>query len=278
MSVTAVVADPPATALGAVPHRAAVPLPRAVWVLFVEKAREALRSGDLVIALGSPLVFFACFYVPLHRQFDLGGGDYAQFLTPIILLQAALFAAIAATEVAGADARAGVAERFASLPFHRTAPLLARIGWAGLRMTVSLVAGVLLGWALGFGFHGGAGAAVAFLVVPVVLAVALSMLTDAAGTAAGDAVGVAHVLMIPQLILVMASTGLVPAAAFPGWVQPFVRNQPLSVLADTMRALADGATAHWTVADWVAPIAWLIGLLAAGTLAVMAAGRRQVRR
>ncbi|GAA3968900.1 ABC transporter permease [Gordonia caeni] len=276
MSTGTLLSPPGVPVLAAAPGRARVPLTRAVRVMFTEKARAALRSGDLLIATASPLVFFACFYIPLHRRFELGGGDYAQFLTPIILLQAALFTAIAATEVAGADARAGVAERFASLPMPRTAPLLSRIGWAGVRMSFGLAAGLLLGWALGFGFHGGVGAAIAFVVVPLVFAIALSMLTDAAGTGARDAVGVAHVLMIPQLILTMASTGLVPAAAFPEWVQPFVRNQPMSILADTMRALSDGSTAQWTAAEWTAPLAWLLGLLAAGVLAVVLAGRRQV--
>lgn len=278
MSTGTVLSPPVVPVLAAAPDRARVPLPRAVRVMFIEKAREALRSGDLLIATAGPLVFFACFYIPLHRRFELGGGDYAQFLTPIIVLQAALFTAIAATEVAGADARAGVAERFASLPMSRTAPLLSRICWAVVRMSFGLAAALLLGWALGFGFHGGVGAAIVFAAVPLVFALALSMLTDAAGTGARDAVGVAHLLMIPQLILTMASTGLVPAGAFPDWVQPFVRNQPMSVLADTMRALSDGSTAQWTAAQWTAPLAWLLGLLAAGVIAVVLAGRRQVTR
>ncbi|MGN2637530.1 hypothetical protein ACTD5D_15325 [Nocardia takedensis] len=82
-----------------------------------------------MFAVFGAVIFFVCFYVPLHRQFERGGGDYAQFLTPIILLQAGLFTAISATENAGQDAREGVHERMMSLPIPRVA-LTAALLWA----------------------------------------------------------------------------------------------------------------------------------------------------
>ncbi|MFW0783139.1 ABC transporter permease [Gordonia sp. CPCC 206044] len=255
------------------PRRAAVGQGVAVGVLATEKLRGALRSGDLVMAVLSPLVFFVCFYMPLHRRFEALGADYAQFLTPIILLQAGLFTAIAATEAAGADARAGVRERLASLPIARTSVPLARMVWVLVRLVLSIAAGIAIGSALGFRFHGTWWQTVVFVLVTVLVGLALSMLTDAAGSVARNSTSVAHVLMIPQLILVMASTGLVPAEGFPTWAQPFVRNQPLSVFTDMLRGLASGDEVSAT-----APVAWLIGLLVAGWIAMVCAGRAQVGR
>src|SRR5690606_28163798 len=102
---------------------------------------------------------------------------------------------------------------------------------------------------------------------------ALSMVTDAIGTVARNSVSIASVLMIPQLILVMASTGLVAAAAFPDWIQPFVRNQPMSVYADALRALASGTDVELT-----AVVLWSVALLAVGGAAIVIAGRAQVKR
>ncbi|MGV9712556.1 ABC transporter permease [Gordonia sp. NPDC003424] len=255
------------------PHRTSVPLTVSVATLGREKLRGALRSGDLTMAALSSMVFFVCFYTPLHRRFELTGGDYAQFLTPIIALQAGLFTAIAATEAAGADARAGVRERLASLPMSRISPQLARMVWVLARLTVAMSACVAMGAALGFRFHGTWWQTIAFLVLVMLVGLGLSMLTDAAGTVARNATGVAYLLMIPQLILVMASTGLVPADAFPGWAQPFVRNQPMSVFADALRALAAGADV-----PTAAPVLWLVGLLGAGWLAMLCAARRSVGR
>ncbi|WP_067660764.1 ABC transporter permease [Nocardia harenae] len=253
--------------------RASVGLIPAAGTLAVQKIRAALRSGEVLFAVFGPVIFFVCFYGPLHRQFERGGGDYAQFITPIILLQAGIFTAITATQIAGSDARAGVYERMMSLPIPRTAPFLGRMSWVVVRMLITLGGGLGIGYALGFRFAGSAADTALFALLVVAFGLSLSMLTDAAGSVARNAVSVATVLMIPQLILVLASTGLVPAQGFPEWAQPFVRNQPLSVFADALRGLAAGADPELT-----AVLAWTAGLLLAGTVAIVAAGRAQVKR
>ncbi|MGJ0120138.1 ABC transporter permease [Williamsia sp. MIQD14] len=253
--------------------RSSVGLVSASATLAGRKIRAAVRSGDATFALLSPAVFFLCFHTPLHRRFELGGGDYAQFLTPLILVQAGLFAAIAATESAGADARAGTRMRMMSMPISRLAPVVARMTWVSVRMVLSIAAGVAVGAVLGFRFDGSSVDTALFVCLLVAFAVSVSLLTDAVGTIVTGSAAVAGVLMIPQLILVMASTGLVPAEGFPGWAQPFVRNQPVSVLTDALRALAEGRDI-----DVVAIGLWSLGLFAAGVLAVSIAGRRQFAR
>ncbi|WP_238422941.1 ABC transporter permease [Gordonia sp. 'Campus'] len=257
----------------AVAGRRSVGLLPAAVTMAHRKITAAVRSGDALFALFSPMVFFICFYVPLHRRFELGGGDYAQFLTPIILLQAGIFTAIAATEAAGADARAGTLERFMSLPIPRITPVLGRMSWVVLRLLIALSGCLVIGYALGFRFDGSMAATASFVGLAVVFGLALSLLTDAVGSVASSSPAVANFLMIPQLILVMASTGLVPAESFPGWIQPFVRNQPLSVFADALRALSAGADL-----DPTAVLLWAAGLLAAGAFAVAMVGRKQVGR
>ena len=251
------------------PARQSVPWPAALATLARRRALAAVRAGDVVFATLGPVIFFVCFYVPLHRQFERVGGEYA----PIVLLQAGVFTAIVTTEAAGEDAREGVRQRLASLPIPRVTPFLARMAWVSVRMLLILVGGLAIAFALGFRFHGSVWATLAFLGLVVLFGLSLSMLTDAVGTVAGNATSVATVLMIPQLILVLASTGLLPAAAFPEWVQPFVRNQPLSVFAEALRGLAAGSAIAWT-----AVLCWSAGLLLIGAAAAVAAGRAQVRR
>lgn len=238
-----------------------------------EKIVAAARSGEFIFAVISPVFFCICFYVPLHKRFENFGIDYAQFITPIIILQACIFTALVATEIAGSDARAGMHSRLMSLPIPRVAPILGRVAWSVVRLLIALFGAVAIGYALGFRFHGSFLDTVAFVFLVLVFGIGLCLLTDAAGTLVKDSSAVASMLMIPQLILVMASTGLVPLASFPGWIQPFVRNQPLSVFADGLRALSTGGTL-----DAVAITAWSIGLLGAGALAVAAASRTQVTR
>ena len=238
-----------------------------------EKVVGSLRSGDLVFAMVSPVFFCVCFYVPLHRRFENFGFDYAQYITPVIILQACIFTALVATEVAGSDARAGMHSRLMSLPIPRIAPILGRVAWSAVRLLIALAGAVAIGYALGFRFEGSFADTVLFVVLVLVFGIALCLLTDAAGSLASDSNAVAAMLMIPQLVLVMASTGLVPLLSFPGWIQPFVRNQPLSVFSDGLRALSTGGELN---AGGIA--AWSIGLLACGALAAAAATRAQVTR
>jgi ABC-2 type transport system permease protein len=56
----------------------------------------------------------------------------------------------------------------------------------------------------------------------------------------------------------MLSTGIAPVQAFPGWLGPFVRNQPVSQIAETLRALADGGV---QIANLLVSLAWCLGLL-----------------
>ena len=61
----------------------------------------------------------------------------------------------------------------------------------------------------------------------------------------------------PVFLLLFASNAIVPAATLPGWLQPFARNQPLSVTASAVRALFEGGGASHFV--WLS-LAWSAGI------------------
>ena len=63
--------------------------------------------------------------------------------------------------------------------------------------------------------------------------------------------------ILPFFILMFASNAIVPLATMPGWLQPFARNQPLSLTVTSVRALLDGGpAAHWV---WQT-MAWSIAI------------------
>lgn len=63
---------------------------RALWTM--------LTKGELLVAVIAPLIFTVGFYLPLKFVMGLQGIDYAQFLMPIIVLQAMAFTAISAAQ------------------------------------------------------------------------------------------------------------------------------------------------------------------------------------
>jgi ABC-2 type transport system permease protein len=106
---------------------------------------------------------------------------------------------------------------------------------------------------------GGLGCAVLFVVIVLAFAMAVCLGADALGSRMGSVESSSQLLLLPQLVLVLLSTGMAPAELFPGWLGPFVRYQPVSQVTETLRALAGGNVAF---AGLAATMAWCIVLLA----------------
>jgi ABC-2 type transport system permease protein len=98
-----------------------------------------------------------------------------------------------------------------------------------------------------------------FVVIVLAFAMAVCLGADALGSRMGSVESSSQVLLLPQLVLVLLSTGIAPAESFPGWLGPFVRYQPVSQVTDTLRGLAGG---HVTTASLAATAAWCLALLA----------------
>lgn len=225
-----------------------------------------LRDGDLIFAIGGPVAFFLCFTVTLQGVIDTGGMAYPQYVLPVIVVQAMIFTAMTTADRAARDHLSGLGIRLRSMPMTSLVPVTARMLSALIRATGALAGALAIGFAFGFGFHGGALEVAAFVAIALVLSLALSLGADAMGSVSTNAEAAGQTLLIPQLLLVMLSTGIAPADAFPGWLGPFVRNQPVSQLAETLRALALGDVER---SNLLISLAWCVGLLLAfGAIAV----------
>jgi ABC-2 type transport system permease protein len=133
------------------------------------------------------------------------------------------------------------------------------------RGAVALLAAVAVGYMFGFRMFGGFIYAAAFAVLVLMLTLALSLAADAAGVLSvnwrGGIAGsgaFTQFLLVPQMLLVMLSTGTAPADSFPDWLHSFVRNQPVSQVTQTLRGFATG---HVVVSNLATSLAWCLGLL-----------------
>jgi ABC-2 type transport system permease protein len=220
-----------------------------------------LRDGDLIFAIGGPVAFFLCFNVTLRGVIDVGASgtsSYAQYMLPVIVVQAMIFTAMTTADRAARDHLSGMGVRLRTLPMTALVPVAARMLSSLLRALCALAAAIAVGYAFGFRFHGGFGHVPAFVLIALLLSLALSLGADAMGSVATNAEAAGQTLLIPQLLLVMISTGIAPATAFPSWLGPFVRNQPVSQLSETLRALAFG---HVDGGTLLTSLAWCLGLL-----------------
>ena len=229
----------------------------ALITLMERVVRGTLRDFDLLIAVVVPVSTFIGFTFVLKHVIDTGAMSYSQYVLPAIVVQSLLFGAVTTAERAARDEASGFGRRIRTLPISTFAPLVARMLYCLLRSVVVIVVAVAVAYPFGFRLAGGVGYSISFVVIALMLALALSLGADSIGTATKRADS-SQLLIVPVLMLVMLSTGMAPAPAFPDWVQPFVRSQPVSVVTETMRGFTEGSVSGGNV---IASLTWCIGLL-----------------
>ncbi len=232
------------------------------WVLSARQLRTAIRGGEAVTAVIAPVIFTISFYVPLQKVISLFGNgveNFGQYLMPLIALQAIAFTAISVAFLAATDAVDGINTRFASMPISPAVPLCSRVATGMSKCSVSSAVALGCGHAIGFRFSGTAVDTAMFVVVLALIGLALILGADVIGTASKSPEATTQSLILPQLVLGMLSSGFAPLEQFPTWVQPFVRNQPVSQFTTALRDLADGTA---TLSTLTPTALWLFALLA----------------
>jgi ABC-2 type transport system permease protein len=246
------------------------PRPSAVqqwWVLTIRSIVPTLRNGELVTAVAASVIVTAGFYIPLNQVMGKatdGLSSYAQFLTPLIVLQAISFASISGAFRAAIDAGQGINRRFGSMPIAAATPFAARMSASLYRCVIGLAIALACGYVIGFRFGRGPAYVVGFCLLVLLIGMTLSLLADAIGTSAKNPESTTPLLMGPQLIFGLLSIGIQPADRFPEWIQPVVRNQPISQWVYALRALAGDPSGTAPEVTWAAmrpAFLWLLGLL-----------------
>ena len=100
----------------------------------------------------------------------------------------------------------------------------------------------MCGYVIGFRFHRGPAYTIGFCLLVLLIGATLSLLADLIGTRSKSPEATTPLLMGPQLIFGLLSVGIQPADRFPDWIQPIVRNQPISQWVYALRALAGDTT------------------------------------
>jgi ABC-2 type transport system permease protein len=225
-----------------------------------------LTNGELATQIVGSIVFTVGFYLPLRNI--LGAvqpmSSYAQYLTPLIVVQAIFFAAVSAAFRSAIDTLAGINRRFRAMPMPRLTPLSARMTASMYRCVVALAVSLVCGHIIGFRFYGSMWETVGFIGLALLIGAALALMGDLIGVATRNPEATAPLLLVPQVTLGLASVGLQPVERFPSWIQPFVRNQPLSQWLNALRALAGDSTPAAPAVTWsvVGPaLAWVAGIL-----------------
>jgi ABC transporter DrrB family efflux protein len=241
------------------------PLVRARWAL---SDTMAITRRNLLVWYRVPAYLFFTVIQPvifvLMFRYVFGGaikvnvpGGYVSFLMPGIIAQTAAFACFGTAIALAQELQKGVIDRLRSMPMARSAVLTGRLVADTLRMTITILIVVGVGYAVSFRFQNGAGPAVLMVVVAIVLGVACCVIAAFTGLAIKDEESVQAFGLIWLFPLTFLSSAFVPISSMPGWLQAFANNQPVTFIVNTMRALALGGPIEanlWKSAAWLAGI------------------------
>ncbi len=216
----------------------------------------------LVIGALQPALLLVLFRYVLGGAIEVPGGSYVDYVVPAVFLEAVLIGGMTTSISLAQDIKSGIVDRFRSLPMARSAVLAGRTLADLARSLLSLAIMVCLGLAVGFRFHNDVTAVLAGLALIVGFGYAFSWMYATIGLATKDPETAQVAGILPFFVLMFASNAIVPLATMPGWLQPFARNQPLSVTVAAVRALLEGGpAAHWVWQSMAWSVGYLRGLL-----------------
>ena len=221
----------------------------------------------IVFTVIQPVMFVLLFSFVFGGAIPVPGNTYVEFLMPGIIAQTAAFASFGTAIALAQELKKGVIDRLRSMPMARSA-VLAWLVADTVRMVVTILIIVGVGYAVGFSFKNGAVPAVGMVLLATVFGLAICLIAAYTGLAIGDEESVQAFGLIWLFPLTFVSSAFVPISTMPGWLQAFASNQPVTYVVDTMRALALGGPIE---ANLLKSIAWLAGIfIVFGPLAVRA--------
>jgi ABC-2 type transport system permease protein len=242
-----------ATLRAALTDRARPPRPSPLSASLAFGWRSALKIKHVPMQLFDVTMFPIMFVLLFTYLFGgaLAGSprEYLQRLLPGILVMTVTMITMYTGMALNTDIGKGIFDRFRSLPIWRPAVLVGMLLADAVRYTMASLVVVALGLALGFRPDGGPIGVVLAIALLLVFAFSLSWVWTVIGLRMQTPETVMQASMTVLFPLTFASNVFVETSTMPGWVQAFVKANPVTHLTDAARGLmhgsVDGASIGW---------------------------------
>lgn len=166
--------------------------------------------------------------------------DYLAYLLPGILVMSVMFTTVYSGVALNTDLTKGVVDRFRSLPIWRPAPLLGSLLGDSVRYVVGGTIIIVLGVALGYRPAGGITGVLAALALVIGFSFGLSWVFTTIGLILRSPSAVLNTGFMAVFPLTFLSNVFVDPGTLPGWLEVFVRVNPITILTDAARSLLEG--------------------------------------
>jgi ABC-2 type transport system permease protein len=241
-----------------------------VEVMIIRCVRRSLRDPEAFItALMLPVILMLLFVYVFGGAFAAeGGGRYAQYVVPGLIVLCAGFGAGTTAVAVATDMSSGIVDRFRSMPIASSSVLAGHIA-ASLARNL-LATALVIGVGLGVGWRPTAGLAqwLAAVAMIVMFILAMSWFAAAIGLLVGGPEA-ANSATFAIMFLPYLSTAFVPAGTMTRVLRPIAANQPLTPVIEAMRGLWMGhtSTGASTAHEAILALAYCVAILAVSVAA-----------
>ncbi|HJP65212.1 MAG TPA: ABC transporter permease [Actinomycetota bacterium] len=220
-----------------------------------------------------PLMFLVLFVYVFGGAIAGSSREYLQFALPGIIVQGMAFTGFQTALGLNKDFGQGLIDRFRSLPMARGAVVAGRITADAVRVAWGVVIMAVFGVIIGFRFEGGIAGALGGLALVTAFGITMCWPMAFIGVTARspEAVNTGGFLVI--LPLTFASTVFAPAETMPGWLQSFVKVNPISYVVDAARGLMIGGPVAGPL--WKG-LLWMVAIVAVFAPLAVARYRRRI--
>jgi len=209
------------------------------WRSLVSIKHNPFELLDLSI---QPVMFVLLFTYVFGGAIDPTGSvtGYLQFALPGIVVQNAIFATLTTGVGLATDLTKGVYDRLRSLPIARWSPLAGRIVADTVKQVWAITLLLGVGMIIGYRIHGGIAGLLGAYALVLIFTLAFSWLAVLVGVSVDNPEKVQIFGFVVTFPLTFTSNAFVPTFTMPGWLQAWVKVNPVTILADAIRGLLDG--------------------------------------
>jgi ABC-2 type transport system permease protein/oleandomycin transport system permease protein len=229
--------------------------------------KDLIRTPQLIVfSVVQTVMFLLLFRYVFGGSIEIPGLTYVNFIVCGFMAQIAIFDGFGVAIAMAEDSKSGLIDRFRALPMARSAVVGGRAVADLLRQAALVVIVIAVGFAIGFTVEGTWLGVLAAIGLCVVWGFAMFWVFAALGLFVKDS-ETAQAASTPFFILVFVSSSVILVDTLPDWLQPFARNQPLTLVCNAVRglvqgdagaALSPGTTAHYVILSLI----WCAGITA----------------
>ncbi|MDI2125184.1 ABC transporter permease [Yinghuangia seranimata] len=217
------------------------------WRNLIKLKHQPEQLIDLTL---QPVIFIVMFVYLFGGAIAGSTHDYLQFVLPGILVQTVVFASLGTGVGLCEDVAKGVFDRFRSLPISRYAPLVGAVLGDLCRYFVAIVVVFVFGTAIGFRVQTDALAVLATTGLVLLFAFGMCWIFALLGMTMKNPRSVQGIAMLIGFPLTFGANIFAQTATMPGWLQSWVKVNPVSHLTDACRGLLVGGPVA-THVGWV---------------------------